>query len=91
MKKLCRIKFYFQLPKISLKYGCGCIKIISLVVDNANGKLATNSMDTQENSKTRAQKFENKIKDFLEKLEFNDVDGARDNFLSFCEREIPPL
>ncbi|MFH1376959.1 MAG: DGQHR domain-containing protein, partial [Candidatus Woesearchaeota archaeon] len=36
---------------------------------------------TKNTNKSFGTKFEEKIKHFLEKLEFNDVDGARDNFL----------
>lgn len=42
--------------------------------------MVTSEKETEQGKKKRAIKFEDKIKQFLQNLEFNDVDGAKDSF-----------
>ena len=44
-------------------------------------KQKSSSPDNVLDKKSRATNFEISIKDFLERLQFDDVDGGRDNFL----------
>ncbi len=55
----------------------------SKVLDPNNALLSVmgSKEDVELGKKKTATKFEEKIKQFLQNLEFNDVDGARDNFL----------